>query len=69
MAKPTVKCSVSNCEYWATGNNCSAESIMIEIDSHASRSFDSEFAQESGHQDTAGTSAETCCLTFKPRQG
>lgn len=69
--RPEVKCSVSNCTYWAQGNNCSAEMIMVEIDSHAKANFNAEFAGEYGydskHKDVASTSSATCCHTFKPK--
>lgn len=69
---PQVKCSVANCEYWAQGNLCSADEIMVEIDAHANANYNEEFAGEYGqnadHQDHASTSSETCCLTFKPKQ-
>lgn len=66
--QPQVFCSVSNCEYWEKNNRCNAEAIMIEIDRHANKSFDAEFAGESmdtEHRDTAVAAAETCCHTFK----
>lgn len=67
---PQVKCSVSNCEYWATENNCHADVIMINIDKHAKAQYNEEFAGESfdtEHQDTASSSSGTCCHTFEPR--
>ncbi|WP_442603734.1 DUF1540 domain-containing protein [Paenibacillus sp. KN14-4R] len=68
MEKPVVKCSVANCHYWGQGNNCNADSIMIEIDSHAGKHYDSEFASEfEGHQDQASSAAKTCCHTFKAK--
>jgi len=68
MTKPYVKCSVSNCTYWGKGNECNADSILIEIDAHAGIKVDSEFASELGqHQDYATSSASTCCHTFKKR--
>ncbi|MDF2714665.1 MAG: hypothetical protein K0R28_1590 [Paenibacillus sp.] len=70
MAKPLVKCSVSNCSFWGENNNCNADAIMIEIDSHAKAKFDEEFAGESfdsDHQDRAPTSSATCCHTFKQK--
>lgn len=70
---PQVKCSVANCVYWAQGNLCSADEIMVEIDAHANANYNEEFADEHGHdtehQDKASTSSETCCLTFKPKSG
>jgi hypothetical protein len=66
---PQVKCSVANCEYWAQGNLCSADEIMVEIDAHANADYKTEFASENDqHQDHASTSSETCCLTFKPKK-
>ncbi|MEF2964706.1 DUF1540 domain-containing protein [Paenibacillus sp. M1] len=68
--KPIVKCSVSNCTYWGDKNVCNADLIMIDIDQHASRVYNAEFAGESfdtGHQDTAESSSATCCHTFKPK--
>lgn len=61
-----VKCSVANCAFWAKGNNCSAESITVDLDKHAS-SFYAEFANESfdEHQDRASKSSVTCCQTFR----
>ncbi|GFR37431.1 hypothetical protein PRECH8_07270 [Insulibacter thermoxylanivorax] len=67
---PQVKCSVANCAYWTSGNNCTAELIMIEIDKHANAKLDSEFAGETfdtEHQDYAAAIQETCCHTFKPK--
>lgn len=65
---PNVKCSVANCEYWAKGNNCAAEAIMVEIDQHANRNV--EFANEdfSSHQDSAKNTSNTCCHTFEPKK-
>ncbi|MGO0062258.1 DUF1540 domain-containing protein [Brevibacillus fluminis] len=67
---PVVKCSVANCTYWGEGNNCNADSIMVEVDAHANANYKTEFASESGntnHQDAAKNSAQTCCQTFKPK--
>ncbi|WP_139491335.1 DUF1540 domain-containing protein [Brevibacillus dissolubilis] len=68
---PVVKCAVANCTYWGEGNNCQADMIMVEVDGHANKQFDAEFAGEFGydsqHKDAAKSSAETCCHTFKPK--
>ncbi|WP_379138232.1 DUF1540 domain-containing protein [Paenibacillus sp. sgz500958] len=69
-AKPFVKCSVSNCNYWGEHNVCQADQIMIEIDKHAGSRFKEEYAEEmtnTDHRDQAPTSSSTCCLTFKPK--
>ncbi|MBD0379130.1 DUF1540 domain-containing protein [Paenibacillus sedimenti] len=68
---PDVKCAVADCEYWAQGNNCSAGTIMIEVDQHANANYNVEFAGESfdtEHQDTAKKAASTCCHTFEPKK-
>ncbi|TDF96717.1 DUF1540 domain-containing protein [Paenibacillus piri] len=66
---PDVKCSVANCEYWAQGNNCSANSIAIDIDQHAKADLSAEFAEDlGGHQDRASSAANTCCHTFKAKK-
>ncbi|MCQ6558302.1 DUF1540 domain-containing protein [Paenibacillus mendelii] len=66
-----VSCSVANCSFWGQGNECHANAIHIDIDSHASKNLDNEFASESlgdSHKDTAADSAFTCCHTFKPKE-
>ncbi|TLS36289.1 DUF1540 domain-containing protein [Pseudalkalibacillus caeni] len=65
---PTVKCNVSNCNYWAEGNNCSADAILVEIDSHAEHPYKiqgGELEGEAKHKDEADKTAETCCHTFE----
>jgi hypothetical protein len=45
--------------------------IMIEIDAHANKKFNAEFAGEgfdTEHQDNASRSSNTCCHTFKVKQ-
>ncbi|HJV46300.1 MAG TPA: DUF1540 domain-containing protein [Bacillota bacterium] len=68
MPQVDVKCSVANCNYWGQGNNCTAPSIMVDIDRHGN--LTTEMASELGntHQDQATTSKETCCRTFKPKK-
>ncbi|HUC93168.1 MAG TPA: DUF1540 domain-containing protein [Paenibacillus sp.] len=65
-----VKCSVSNCTYWGEGNKCVANSIMIDIDKHASADYSSEFAEGLGtdHRDTAKNASVTCCHTFEQKK-
>ncbi|RAP76687.1 DUF1540 domain-containing protein [Paenibacillus montanisoli] len=66
-----VSCSVSNCTFWKEGNQCNAKKIEIDIDSHANKHFDTEFAEEGfggGHQDHAANRATTCCHTFKAKE-
>lgn len=68
---PEVKCSVANCNYWAEGNSCAADAIMIEVDKHANTSFNAEFAGEgfdTNHQDQAAKVRDTCCHTFEHKK-
>lgn len=63
-----VKCTVSNCTFWDEGNQCGADAIQVEIDKHATKFFDTEFAVlGEDHQDKASSSSTTCCETFKPK--
>lgn len=61
-----IRCTIENCHYWAQGNYCEAEQILIAAD---------KFATETGHQVNAlqastyaptpvGKCQETCCKTF-----
>ncbi|MCZ8518737.1 MULTISPECIES: DUF1540 domain-containing protein [Paenibacillus] len=66
---PNVKCSVSNCQFWANGNNCHANNIMIEIDQHANLAYDTEFGLDfEDHKDQAASERSTCCHTFEPKK-
>ncbi|OUM95956.1 MAG: hypothetical protein A9Z00_06210 [Thermobacillus sp. ZCTH02-B1] len=66
-----VICSVSNCAFWAKGNRCSAEEIMVDIDRRARADYGSEFAEsfDERRRETAADSASTCCHTFRPKEG
>ncbi|AQS55450.1 MAG: DUF1540 domain-containing protein [Novibacillus thermophilus] len=68
---PEVYCSVANCFFWAEGNKCDADAIMVEVNEHADHRFNEEVGGEmvhTSHQDYAKHSRDTCCHTFKPRQ-
>ncbi|WP_017728346.1 DUF1540 domain-containing protein [Halalkalibacterium ligniniphilum] len=71
MENPVVKCNVANCTYWAEGNNCNAEAILVEIDAHSKRDFKMEAGSEpyatALEKDRANSIAETCCYTFRPK--
>jgi hypothetical protein len=68
---PVVKCNVANCTYWEEGNNCIADSILVEIDKHANNSYDmsadGNLHGDASHKDTAHDPAETCCHTFRAK--
>jgi hypothetical protein len=65
-----VKCSVADCSYWAKGNQCHADQIMIDVDKHANSDYSAEFADGLGsdHRDIAGNAAATCCHTYEKRK-
>jgi hypothetical protein len=67
---PEVRCSVSNCEYWAEGGGCNAKEILVEIDAHATRNFNAEIGEigDGVHKDYAEHSSGTMCHTFKKKQ-
>ena len=70
MDNPMVKCSVANCQYWEQGNNCVAETIMIEITEHADKPLPQHAdgqQYDTKHRDSADGIADTCCHTFKER--
>ncbi|WP_088102484.1 DUF1540 domain-containing protein [Halalkalibacter urbisdiaboli] len=72
MAKPIVKCNVANCTYWGEGNQCQAESILVEIDAHSNMDFSMEAGEEpyekAEHEDKAERRSQTCCHTFRERK-
>ncbi len=70
MPNIDVKCSVSNCFFYKSGNNCGAPAIMVEIDQHSfpKEEFADELGIQNQHIDTAGTSRNTCCRTFRPTE-
>jgi hypothetical protein len=65
---PSVSCSVSECTYWKSGNDCGAQEIMIKVNERASDTFYAEFASEDFVEDRkqmTAISEQTCCHTFK----
>jgi hypothetical protein len=68
-----VYCTVSNCSYWADGNHCVAEKILITTDEIGRRypeSVDVGSVQDLVRQHgttQAQDCMETCCKTFTPR--
>jgi hypothetical protein len=67
---PIVKCNVSNCSFWGEGNNCQADSILVEVDDHANNDVQGVGGMVTNsalHEDVAQAPAETCCHTFKAK--
>lgn len=48
-----VKCTVSSCKFWQSGNHCDASAIEVNVD---------------GGGSNANQSAETNCQTFAPKK-
>lgn len=69
---PEVKCSVANCVYWAQGNNCTAEAIMVDVDTNWNKKYNEEiggeFVDTNDRHFSARISADTCCHTFRPKE-
>lgn len=69
VSMPIVKCNVANCVYWEQGNNCSADSILVEVDGHANKEYEitssGELVGSADHQDESPSVASTCCHTFR----
>ncbi|MCR4397518.1 MAG: DUF1540 domain-containing protein [Firmicutes bacterium] len=65
-ANKNIRCSVSNCHYWADGNYCSAEQIVVTSDRMGDTTPHTFNALEASQfpRTPAGSSMETCCKTF-----
>ena len=65
-----IGCIVGDCYYYAKGNRCQADNILVTTNSFAENSneadMDFEMASELSPQE-AGASSKTSCLTYKPR--
>ncbi|HHV78719.1 MAG TPA: DUF1540 domain-containing protein [Firmicutes bacterium] len=61
-----VKCTISSCEYWTSGNGCSAKEIEVDDNTTGSPYMEvGEIGSESAAR--ARTSSQTCCRTMKPK--
>ncbi len=61
-----VKCSVNNCHYWAEGNECHAEQIVV-TSNHVGGANPSRYDTgtiTSSLKTPTNNSIETCCKTF-----
>lgn len=66
--KLEVYCTISNCHYWASGNHCHANQILITSDNLAAQEPDSVDAPQASTMEHTPTSdcMSTCCKTFVP---
>ena len=62
MAKD-VKCEVDTCHYWAQGNKCNAEEILVNYNFQTTGRSYVEF----GMIEKKNTTDATCCETFRPK--
>ncbi len=73
MPQVQVRCTVDNCYYWAEGNYCNADSILITSTDAAAKHSDSLQNQAMSAlvnqigETPAHHSVETACQTFRPR--
>lgn len=65
-----VRCKVSSCHYWGSGEVCQAPSIMVKNNFNGGMGGASEDMEVGGigQNDEAGTSTETMCETFVPEK-
>lgn len=61
-----IHCTVNTCHYWATGNKCVANEIIVVSDSFAAAAPDQVDANQAKTLNTTPTNTcmETCCKTF-----
>lgn len=52
MSLPSVKCTVSSCQFWTSGERCNASAIEVNVD---------------GGGQSAHKSEQTNCHTFKTK--
>lgn len=70
MANQEIMCTVSNCDYWGTGNYCKAPKILITSDAVGNRFPESMDANEVSSLvnqvglTPADSCMATCCKTF-----
>jgi hypothetical protein len=65
----TVRCTVSNCEYWGQGNYCTADQILITAPMSPLPAVDKHGAGAEQLKPTPIREGEdTLCYTFEPRK-
>lgn len=64
--KMDVYCTVNNCHYWGSGNQCQASQIIITSDSFVNQAADSVDAPQATNLAATPVSncVETACKTF-----
>lgn len=64
-----IHCSVNNCHYWAQGNMCHANEIMVTSDTIADQLPDKIDAPKATQIQATpvDTCMDSCCKTFVPK--
>jgi len=64
-----IHCLINNCHYWANGNKCAANEILVTSDAFGAGQQDSIDATIAKHlaPSTADSCMSTCCKTFVHR--
>ena len=65
MASQQIRCTVSSCYYYAAGDSCAAEEILVRADPEAMGKTGMEVGDLGGE---ARQSNHTLCETFIPHQ-
>ncbi len=69
MGNQHIHCAVNTCHYWAEGNKCVANEIIVVNDEFGNQQpdqIDCSMAKEISPT-PAQTCMETCCKTFVPK--
>lgn len=64
-----IHCIVNDCHYYAAGNKCVANEILVATDNFGASqpdNVDANMAKQYTPQE-AGTCMETCCKTYVPK--
>lgn len=69
MPNQQIMCTVSNCHYWAQGNHCDANQILVTSDEMGDEAGDRYDAPQAStmRQTQVQTCMDTCCKTFIPK--
>lgn len=66
MSNQNIFCSINNCHYWAQGNLCRADSILVTADTMSKNlpdMVDAPYAAQVA-QTPVGQCSESCCKSF-----
>lgn len=63
---PKIHCSITNCHYWKSGNECSASEVTVTSNSVGNTMPDvfNALKTSTAPETPVETNMETCCKTF-----